>query len=111
MKFMADQTSKAIGLRVPAPLWEKIQEYGLTNHPKGSSFDVTQTFVTLLANALDLPLESIVKQFSRSSDDERIAEIVKKEFDRLAMDLRAELEASIATTPAKTTTKKLAAKS
>jgi hypothetical protein len=107
---MTDQTSKAIGLRVPAPLWAKIQEYGLANHPKGESFDVTQTLVTLLANALDLPLDSIVKQSSRLSD-ERIAAIVRQEFDRLAVELRAELKASIATTPVKTTTKKPAAKS
>jgi hypothetical protein len=107
---MTDQTSKAIGLRVPAPLWAKIQEYGLANHPKGVSFDVTQTLVTLLANALDLPLDSIVKQPSGFSD-ERITAIVRQEFDRLAVELRAELKASIATTPAKTITKKPAAKS
>jgi hypothetical protein len=89
---MTDQTSKAIGLRVPAPLWTKIQEYGLTNHPKGESFDVTQTLVTLLANALDLPLDSIVKQ-SSSLSDERITAIVRQEFDRLAVELRAEIEA------------------
>jgi hypothetical protein len=106
---MTEQNSKAIGLRVPAPLWEKIQEYGLAHHPKGESFDVTQTLVTLLANALDLPLDSIVKQPSGLSD-ERIAAIVRQEFDRLAVELRAELKGSIATTP-ETITKKPAAKS
>jgi hypothetical protein len=92
-KCMTDQTSKAIGLRVPAPLWAKIQDHGLANHPKGESFDVTQTLVTLLANALDIPLDSIVKQPS-SLSDERITAIVKQEFDRLAVELMAEVKAS-----------------
>jgi hypothetical protein len=95
-RCMTDQTSKAIGLRVPAPLWAKIQDYGLANHPKGESFDVTQTLVTLLANALDIPLDSIVKQPS-SLSDERITAIVKQEFDRLAVELRAEVKASTTT--------------
>lgn len=107
---MTDQMSKAIGLRVPAPLWTKIQEYGLANHPKGESFDVTQALVTLLANALDLPLDSIVKQ-SLSLSDERIMAVVRQEFDRLAVELREELKALIATTPAKASAKKPVAKS
>jgi hypothetical protein len=60
--------NKAVGIRIPIALWDKLEAYGLEHHPKAEGFDLTQSMVTLMANALDMPLDEIVKRPSGSED-------------------------------------------
>jgi hypothetical protein len=60
--------NKAVGIRIPIALWDKLEAYGLEHHPKADGFDLTQSMVTLMANALDMPLDEIVKRPSGSED-------------------------------------------
>jgi hypothetical protein len=60
--------NKAVGIRIPTALWDKLEAYGLEHHPKANGFDLTQSMVTLMANALDMPLDEIVKRPSGSED-------------------------------------------
>jgi hypothetical protein len=80
------ETTKAIGIRIPLTLWAKIQEYGAEHHPKGDSFDVTQTLVTLLANALSIPLDDIVKRPTAS--DDHVVQLVRQELDKALVNAR-----------------------
>jgi hypothetical protein len=77
------EPNKAIGLRLNPNLWKEIKKYGLLKHPGDKSkegFDVTQTITELLAKALEIPLDELVKH-SFSTSDQRIAEIVKGEVE------------------------------
>jgi hypothetical protein len=78
------EPNKAIGLRLNPHLWRQIKEYGLLRHPGDKSkegFDVTQTITELLAKALEIPLNDLVKHSSVISD-ERIAAFCGQEIDR-----------------------------
>jgi hypothetical protein len=73
------ENSKAIGLRLPPEVWEKLREYGLEHYPSDKSkekIDVTQTITTLLKQALGISLDDYVIQ-SNVTLDERITVIVK----------------------------------
>jgi len=77
------ENSKAIGLRLPTEVWEKLREYGLEHHPSDKSkekIDVTQTITTLLKQALGISLDDYVVQ-SNITLDERITVIVKQMLD------------------------------
>jgi hypothetical protein len=80
------ETTKAIGIRIPLALWARIQEYGAEHHPKGDSFDVTQTLVTLLANALSIPLDDIVKR--PTAPDDHVVQLVRQELDKALVNAR-----------------------
>jgi hypothetical protein len=78
------ELNKAIGLRIPPKLWEEIKGYGLENYPGSKSkegFDVTKTIVSLLAQALETPLDNTADHFNASSD-ERIMEMIRQELDK-----------------------------
>jgi hypothetical protein len=77
------ENSKAIGLRLPPEVWDKLREYGLEHHPSDKSkekIDVTQTITTLLKQALGISLDDYVIQ-SNVTLDERITVIVKQMLD------------------------------
>ena len=77
---------KAIGLRLPQDVWEGVKQYGLVNYPGAKStegFDVTQTVVTLLKQALDIPDEQPLAARSNALSDERITEMIKQQLDSL----------------------------
>ena len=48
--------SKAIGLRIPTPLWEQVSSYGCENFPKSDDekrdFDITATLLELINKGL-----------------------------------------------------------
>jgi hypothetical protein len=78
------EPNKAIGLRLNPNLWKEIKKYGLSRHPGDKSkegFDVTQTITDLLAIALEIPLDDLVKRSSVISD-ERITAFCGQEIDR-----------------------------
>jgi len=75
--------SKAIGLRIPPEVWDKLREYGLEHYPSDKSkekIDVTQTITTLLKQALGISLDDYVIR-SNITLDERITSIVKQLLD------------------------------
>jgi hypothetical protein len=87
------EPNKAIGLRLNPHLWKQIKEYGLLRHPGDKSkegFDVTQTITELLAKALEIPLDDLVKHSSVISD-ERIAAFCGQEIDRALMPVNDDL--------------------
>lgn len=74
------ENSKAIGLRLPSDVWDKLREYGLEHYPSDKSkegIDVTQSITTLLKQALGISLDDYVTQ-SNITLDERITDIVKQ---------------------------------
>jgi hypothetical protein len=78
------ELNKAIGLRIPPKLWEEIKGYGLENYPgsKGKEgFDVTRTIVSLLAQALETPLDNTADR-SNASSDEHMIKIIRQELDK-----------------------------
>jgi hypothetical protein len=78
------EPNKAIGLRLNPNLWRQIKKYGLLKHPGDKSkegFDVTQTITELLAKALEIPLDDLIKHSSVLSN-ERIAAFCEQEIDR-----------------------------
>lgn len=90
--YMAEP-SKAIGLRLPTSVWDRLREYGLEHYPsdKGKEgIDVTQSIVALLKQALGISLDEYVKQ-SNSTLDERITTIVERLLDEVTNPLREEL--------------------
>jgi hypothetical protein len=78
------ELKKAIGLRLPSTIWENIKQYGLEHFPGEKSregFDVTQTVVTLLAQALGTCLDGQTVHQSNRLTDERITVVVKQQLD------------------------------
>jgi hypothetical protein len=74
------ETSKAIGLRLPADVWEKIREYGIENYPSDKSkegIDVTQSIVSLLRQALGISLDTGVRPLDDMSN-KRITEVEER---------------------------------
>jgi hypothetical protein len=87
------EPNKAIGLRLNPHLWKQIKEYGILRHPGDKSkegFDVTQTITELLAKALEIPLDDLVKH-SFSTSDQRIAEIARGEVETIVQPLGTDL--------------------
>lgn len=87
------EPNKAIGLRLNPNLWKEIKKYGLLRHPGDKSkegFDVTQTITELLAKALEVPLDNLIKH-SSSTSDQRIAEIARGEVETIVQPLGTDL--------------------
>ena len=87
------ENSKAIGLRLPSDVWDKLREYGLEHYPSDKSkegIDVTQSITTLLKQALGISLDDYVMQ-SNTTLDEHITAIVRRLLDDVTNPLRDEL--------------------
>jgi hypothetical protein len=80
------ETSKAIGLRLPIDVWGRVREYGVERYPSEKSkekIDVTQTIVSLLKQALDIPLD-INAKLPNNILDERITDIVRQQITEIS---------------------------
>ena len=81
--------SKAIGLRIPAPLWEQIAEFGCENFPKPDSerdFDITATLLELIHKGLgndniEQVDEQTVKRTVEELVNQNVKQIVKQQLE------------------------------
>lgn len=87
--------SKAVGLRLPSPLWEKITQYGCENHPKPDNkpeekdFEISATLIDLIEKGLGIEnVEQPVKQDVKHL----VEEIVKQNAEKLFNDKKQDKE-------------------
>lgn len=80
------EPSKAIGVRIPFDVWERLKEYGLETYPSDKSkegIDVTQSIISLLQQALSISLDLNINQ-SNATLDERITNIVIQQLAKVS---------------------------
>ncbi len=80
--------SKAIGLRIPAALWEQVSNYGCENFPKpdsegGKDFDITSTLLELINKGLgndsvEQPDKQTVEQIVKDLVSQTVEQPVKQ---------------------------------
>jgi hypothetical protein len=91
------EPSKAIGVRIPFDVWEKLKEYGLETYPSDKSkekIDVTQSIVSLLQQALGISLDSNIHQ-SNITLDERITDIVRQQLAKASNNANNQSDSSL----------------
>jgi flagellar capping protein FliD len=91
------EPSKAIGVRIPSDVWEKLKEYGLETYPSDKSkegIDVTQSIVSLLQQALGISLDLNIHQ-SNITLDERITDIVRQQLAKASNNVNNQLDLSL----------------
>jgi hypothetical protein len=86
-------TTRAIGVRIPIALWDRLEEYGQAQHPKEGGFDLTQAMIALLAHALDVPVDEIKKKPAATEDMRALIEqaIAPMQLDQVKLHERIEL--------------------
>lgn len=83
------ENNKAIGLRLPNNVWDKVRAYGLEHYPSDKSkdgIDVTVTITTLLKQALGISLDDYVQQ-SNAVLNERITDVVRQMLEERITDI------------------------
>ena len=91
------EPSKAIGVRIPFDVWEKLKEYGLKTYPSDKSkegIDVTQSIISLLQQALGISLDSSINQ-SNITLDKRITDIVRQQLAKVSNNVSNQLDLSL----------------